>query len=68
MKTKHLGVCARAPETVSCIFRQWKVEPIQTKNVSPVTCYLITTLCNISCHESPRRFDDAAAEGLVIGK
>ena len=44
-----------------------------TFHLCPVTCPLspvplTTTLCSFSCHESPKRFGNAAAGGLVIDK
>ena len=35
-------------------------------DLSPVTFHLTTTLWSFSCSESPRRFGDAAAGGLMI--
>ena len=39
-----------------------------TWHLSSATCHLTTTLCSFSFYESPRRFGDAAAGGLVIDR
>ena len=44
--------------TVSCVTRQ----------LSPVTSHLTTTLFSFSCYDSPRMFGEAVEGGLVIDR
>ena len=53
-----------------CIFRCRYQKSLGKKScvichMSPVTYHLTTTLCSLSCYDSPRRFGGTTAGGLV---